>query len=330
MPKRISVALATYNGADYIKEQMGSTARQDLPPDELVVCDDSSSDDTIKIVRDFSEYSPFPVHFEQNGERLGIAGNFEKAISLCRGDLIFSADQDDVWFPSKLRTMRDVFDLDRSIGVAINDAIVANEDLSIRSHSVMSNMRRARGSEKEFIWGCCTAITREFRDLCIPFPTSGFETVGNHDDWFHFVGEVFGVRRIMDQPLQYYRRHGANSSDSEAYRRKVSGLQGVLYSYRLLKRYISDGSAHNRVLEERLRLIDLLLNRFKETPLHGDSSLAGEQLKRVEDKRAKLERRVAIGNIAGWRRFTGAVAFLISGGYRDFRGLKSFLTDVCK
>ena len=103
MPRsKISVAMATCEGGRHLEAQLQSIAAQQRLPDELVVCDDASSDDTIEIARRFAERAPFPVRIETTEIRLGITANFERAVSLCAADVILLADQDDVWLPEKI------------------------------------------------------------------------------------------------------------------------------------------------------------------------------------------------------------------------------------
>ncbi|MBW2422395.1 MAG: glycosyltransferase, partial [Deltaproteobacteria bacterium] len=102
---RISVAMATCEGAPYLDAQLESLRTQSRPPDELVLCDDHSADETPAIAEAFARRAPFSVRIERNPQRLGITANFEKAVSLCSGDLIFLADQDDVWKPTKIEAL---------------------------------------------------------------------------------------------------------------------------------------------------------------------------------------------------------------------------------
>src|SRR5688572_14133745 len=102
MTNKFSVAMCTYNGARYLKEQLDSFTVQTRLPDELIVCDDGSSDETCQIVSTFAASAPFTVRLEVNQQTLGSTQNFAKAIQLCRGDLIALCDQDDVWLPGKL------------------------------------------------------------------------------------------------------------------------------------------------------------------------------------------------------------------------------------
>jgi glycosyltransferase involved in cell wall biosynthesis len=101
MQKR-SVALCTFNGAEFLSKQLESIKQQTLPIHEMVVCDDGSSDETLAILERFSKQVPFSLHVHQNPKNLGSSKNFEKCISLCTGDLIFLCDQDDVWVPEKV------------------------------------------------------------------------------------------------------------------------------------------------------------------------------------------------------------------------------------
>ncbi|WP_395767510.1 glycosyltransferase family 2 protein [Aquirufa sp.] len=101
MQKR-SVALCTFNGAEFLSKQLESIKQQTLPIHEMVVCDDGSSDETLAILERFSKQVPFSVQVHQNPVNLGSSKNFEKCIKLCEGDLIFLCDQDDVWEPQKV------------------------------------------------------------------------------------------------------------------------------------------------------------------------------------------------------------------------------------
>ena len=106
MPKpekdRISVAMCTYNGERFLAQQLVSIAQQSRPPDELVVCDDGSTDRTVAMIREFAVSVRYPVRVFENEHNLGVAANFERAIRLCEGNLIALADQDDIWYPIRL------------------------------------------------------------------------------------------------------------------------------------------------------------------------------------------------------------------------------------
>jgi glycosyltransferase involved in cell wall biosynthesis len=84
----LSVALATFNGKDYLPEQLRSLAAQSRQPDELVICDDHSIDETLAIIRAFTPNAPFPVRLYVNEHNLGSTKSFEKAFQYCQCDII--------------------------------------------------------------------------------------------------------------------------------------------------------------------------------------------------------------------------------------------------
>src|SRR6266550_1879624 len=121
--------MCTYNGSLYLREQLDSIMRQTRLPDELVICDDCSVDETRQIIEDFASVAPFPVHLHVNEQNLGSTKNFEKAISLCEGDAIALADQDDVWNPFKLDRIETVLNSSPKVGLVFSDAEVVDEKL---------------------------------------------------------------------------------------------------------------------------------------------------------------------------------------------------------
>ena len=88
-PPKVSIALGTYNGAKFLPEQLESISAQAALPEELVVSDDCSTDETVAIIREFARRAPFPVKLNVNQKNLGSTGNFAEAIALCTGDAIF-------------------------------------------------------------------------------------------------------------------------------------------------------------------------------------------------------------------------------------------------
>ena len=102
MKKNISIAMTTYNGEKYLSKQLESISNQSLLPDELVICDDASTDATASIIKEYALNAPFVVRVYLNKENIGYTKNYEKVMSLTSGDLIFLCDQDDIWFPEKI------------------------------------------------------------------------------------------------------------------------------------------------------------------------------------------------------------------------------------
>ena len=105
----ISIAMATYNGERFLEEQLRTLSEQVRLPDEVVVCDDGSTDCTQEILAQFAKSAPFPVRLVINDRRLGWRENFLKAASICTSDYIAFCDQDDIWFPENRQPSADIW-----------------------------------------------------------------------------------------------------------------------------------------------------------------------------------------------------------------------------
>lgn len=106
----VSVALCTYNGEEYLEEQLDSLFAQTYPIDEIIVCDDCSTDSTLQILQKYTEKHPNIIQIVQNKKHLGTTKNYEKAINLCTKDLVFICDQDDIWLKDKVAKIVRVFE----------------------------------------------------------------------------------------------------------------------------------------------------------------------------------------------------------------------------
>lgn len=206
---KISIALATYNGADYIGAQLDSFIAQSRPPDELVITDDQSTDATAAIVREFAERAPFSVRFESNPQRLGAMLNFDRALGLCTGDLVLLSDQDDVWLPEKIETLACAATRHPDMGCIINDALLSDASLHSSGISKMEQIKAAGLPATAMVQGCCAAFRRDFLDCLLPIPPSQQA----HDNWLVQMADLLSQTVRLGKPLQYYRRHGGNISN---------------------------------------------------------------------------------------------------------------------
>lgn len=124
----ISVALCTYNGERYIEEQICSIINQTYKVDEIVVCDDGSTDKTVEIINNIITKHNAPINLNINEKTLRVCSNFEKAVSLCHGNIIFLSDQDDVWKPNKVETLVSWFAKHPDKSVVFTDAELIGEN----------------------------------------------------------------------------------------------------------------------------------------------------------------------------------------------------------
>ena len=239
---KLSVAMCTYNGEAFVGAQLASIAAQTRPPDELVVLDDGSSDATAEIVRSFAATAAFPVRFEVNERNLGSTGNFERAVSLCAGDLIALCDQDDVWLPEKLERMREAFGRSPRAGLVFSDAELVDEHLRPLGRRLWESvgfdeaarrlMSRGRALDVLLPGWSVTGATLAFRASFTPLVLDIPRDAGMiHDGWIALVvAAVSGVEMIR-QPLIKYRQHprqqiGAPRGRADAW--EGAGLRAAL------------------------------------------------------------------------------------------------------
>ena len=167
---KAGIVLATYNGAQFLPEQLQSFLTQERLPDELLVSDDASTDDTLAIVEGFARKAPFPVRVSVNPERLGFIQNFAKALALSDADVIFMSDQDDVWFPAKLATMLAAVEEHPDKLLFVCDAELVEEDLSPTGLTIFGQKNPDAGAERSSTYGCCFALRRETPGLRAAHP----------------------------------------------------------------------------------------------------------------------------------------------------------------
>ncbi|MGD0962234.1 MAG: glycosyltransferase [Methylomonas sp.] len=218
MNLKISVALASYNGAEYIREQLDSLNAQSYLPYELIITDDGSTDDTLETVNQFIKSALFKVSVIQNEERLGWKDNFLKAASLCSGDLIAFCDQDDLWLPNKLEIMSKEF-TNPNVMLATHTLTVCDsklkpiaiQDQGIKKTQLLPPLHKAHSP----YFGLTLLFRRsllEIGNLSERLPSLGQATSGcPHDQWLSFLGNVFGYTSDLNIPLVNYRQHGKNS-----------------------------------------------------------------------------------------------------------------------
>ena len=205
---RISVAMATFNGERYLPEMLASLATQTRPPDELVVRDDGSTDGTLAVVDDFATRAGFPVRVLPAGDRLGYAQNFVTVSRACTGDLLFFADQDDLWHADKLETVERAAPIGEAAAL-FHDFSMQAEDGSPLASSFFGVLAERGFGPSVALKGCTIAVTRAFIDTWDwPPPMSRV----SHDFWVALLSTAFGQRRILTDVLIDHRIHEANTS----------------------------------------------------------------------------------------------------------------------
>ncbi len=208
MREKVSVALASYNGEKYIGRQIESILRNLSAQDELVVSDDGSGDETLRIVESFRD----PRIKIVAGPGLGVKKNFENAIKNCTGKYIFLSDQDDVWMDGKVDAVLDVFE-ECDCPVVVHDSIVVDEEEQEIEGSFFDYRKSGPGFIKNFVKntyvGCCMAFDSELVKDILPIP----DDIEMHDQWIGLMGERKGKPAFITDRLILFKRHGDNTSD---------------------------------------------------------------------------------------------------------------------
>jgi len=315
--------MCTFNGARFLNAQLESIAAQDKPPDELVVCDDGSSDGCGDIVKTFARKINFPVRFVENEKNLGSTRNFEKAISLCQCAIVALADQDDVWYKHKLARLEKAFVDSSAIVAAFSDADLIDDSsrlLNLRlwdsfSFDLAKQRQFAKGDalavliKHPVVTGATMAFRREFFDRVSPIPANQV-----HDRWISFLLAASGRIESISERLMQYRRHE---------RQQVGPGPGPLpLSQRIVRAQSTSADLWFEEIKQFQQLYEILDERA------GNFSNAESAKKKLQGKVSHLGRRAHLPR-ARIARIPNVLGEAINGGYWLYSaGWKSIAKDL--
>lgn len=207
----ISVAMATYNGEKYIREQLESILKQLNEDDEIIISDDGSTDNTINIIKSFDD-KRIKIF---DGPRNGVKQNFANAIEKCNGKYIFLSDQDDIWMNNKVNIVLKNFEKENCRCI-VHDCIVFDSNNNDNIFDSFYKYRNSGSGIIKNIWkntyiGCCMAIDARMKNTILPIPNN----IEMHDQWIGLLCEKEGKSLFINDKLINYRRHGNNLSKFE-------------------------------------------------------------------------------------------------------------------
>jgi len=274
---KISIALSTYNGEMHLKEQLDSFLCQKLLPYEIVVCDDASTDSTVKILEAFARTAPFPIRIYQSEHNLGLIQNFSKAASLCTGDYVAFSDQDDIWLPDRLdASFHKMKEAEQEYGSDIpllvySDLILIDSEGRFLGPSFMKHKKMWHSDHDPLrrllihnnVAGNTSLCNKVLMQVSLPFP----EVVTNHDGWFALVAASIGKIFFLPEAQVLYRQHESNAVGARPIR-KVN------------IRYIRD--TLNRIIEE------FILTSIPKIEINGYLHHAKELQKRLNERSRKV------------------------------------------
>lgn len=323
---KVSVAMCTYNTQAFVAEQLESILKQTRPPDEIVVCDDRSTDETVKTLTELAAHSPIPVRIIENPKNLGANGNHEKAIRESTGDIIFPSDSDDYWFADRIATTLPLFEKNPATVLLYCDAVLTDRSLNSTGQTLFSKRRFlvdiALPTAQELGRGIqFNGPMMVFRSALKPF-LFPFSNQWVWDHWVAFLAYAMGEVGRIDRPLLYYRRHGENRGVDP----DLDG--GFWYRWQAAKKH---SDLKNYV--QRRRQWEHMIERLHQIR---DGELAPRSSARFDELLSECERcfqfayarEVQKGKPRLLRAPT-AFGHLIRGDYHSHaHGLKSFVQDV--
>ena len=322
----VSVAMATFNGAKHLPEQLESLVRQSYLPTDLVVSDDGSEDATVEILDAFSRVAPFRVRVLGDQSRLGVAGNFERALRACTGDLVFFSDQDDVWYGHKIERVSEVMSARPHVQLIVHDRLITDGSLASTGISTLTALHARGGSINDYVAGSSTAMRRSLVELALPFPDLASVA---HDAWMHMLARSLSSAYVLDEPLMFYRRHGGNASRSSVEPGRSKGRARALQSlaFRILASL--SGNARSRQLMQHQALNAELASRLRTPEAQAISADAREAAVEADRRAAAYGLRCAGHREAWYRRVRALERARRMGAYsKSARGLAAYGLDL--
>ncbi len=248
----ISIAMATYNGSRYLRDQLDSILSQTIQDFEIVICDDCSTDSTMSLLDKYSAKDS-RIHVYQNEHNLGFKENFSKAISLCNGDYIALSDQDDIWMEDHLEMLFNALNEHNAV-LACGDATIIDSngnEMGLTSSFIdgmdavpMNNIEKARHillCENSF-QGSSMLMRRSLAERAIPIPSA----IGFHDTWIAALACFFGGLTYIQAPVLRYRRHSHEVTKGKRRMSPIRKFVGI--------------SLFNHSLKDRKAIVDSILS----------------------------------------------------------------------
>jgi len=321
--QKISVAIAVYNGANYLRTQLDSILNQSRIPDELILVDDSSTDRSWEIIQEYQSQHSSRVVIERNERNIGYVGTFNIALSKSTGDLIFLSDQDDFWYSNKIEEVVEFSNSNPQYSVIQHDVDLVDESLVKSGFTFFGQIKSVNTSIESAVLGCGMVICKPFLQKCLPIPF-GFTA---HDIWINEFAEQFDLIGILPLALIAYRRHQANESGHVLFsQKKLSPIDFKLNYYVEIFKRDKKSSLERRLIDR--KLIQTRYVKFSKDPNFEFDSFLPKKLAEIQAEIDSLEIRSSIKKKRLFQKILGFSQLAISGGYKNSLGLKSYLRDL--
>ena len=204
--------MATYNGEKYVEEQLKSILSQTIRPDEIVICDDCSTDKTVKVIENTLDGYNVNYLIIKNKSNLGSTISFEKSIKALDTEIIFLSDQDDWWFSEKIQRYLDIFDSNEKIKLVFSNSEVTDSKLNCKKYSLWDTLDyngnmiiRQEIFKRNIFTGMCMAFKKELLSDQFTIPKYML-----HDEFVGWCGVIENAVFPLNEKLAKYRQHSNN------------------------------------------------------------------------------------------------------------------------
>lgn len=322
---RVSVVIATYNGDKYIQDQIYSILNQTIMPNELVISDDGSNDETISLLTNLLEpyKKRIKIKILRNNQRLGYTYNFENGIKRTEGEIVFLSDQDDYWFKNKIEKIIEIFKRYQEIECVLNNAILTDSDLNSFDLSTLEQIDSFGINRENYVLGSCSSFRGSFLKKLLPMPSG----IYGHEEWFVRISDIMEKKFIIDTPLQYYRRHNTNVSNAQVnHTKKFSNLEKIIW---YIKNLVSERSVRNIGWDNTVILHENLLSLVGNNIFNKkEESYLVRHYCNLSDKVKSIKARYEIRKTPLPNRLSHIIKGIFLGVYCSFGGFKGVIKDI--
>lgn len=260
MSVTISIIMTTYNGAQYLIEQLDSIRCQTLQASEVLIYDDGSQDNTVNMVRDYiDKYELSQIwYFQQNEKNLGYADNFHQGIVAATGDYIFFADQDDIWLIDRVEQMVDIIQKDNKIQLLATEfePFYCGENADngnktkVDTKTYTKQLEYIQSNQKNIFLqapGCAMVMRKSFIEKILPYWYSGFA----HDEYVWKLAWCLEGIAFLRQPTLKRRYHENNVSMNKmrTYEKRLKYVENLVSSYECMYEFLSSENK-NEILKK--------------------------------------------------------------------------------
>ncbi|MGV3459684.1 MAG: glycosyltransferase family 2 protein [Flavobacterium sp.] len=297
---KLSTALCTYNGEKFIRQQLDSILRQTLAVNEIIICDDVSTDSTPKILEEYRSRFPDIIKLHVNEHNLRSTKNFQKAVNLCTGDYIFCSDQDDIWLEDKAEKIIAIFNENPKLEGIFSDAALIDDNGEVFTKKSLwdsvnffeklypkpVDLFEIMTSKGNMVTGATFCFKKEVKDFIFPFPS--FKYI-YHDEWIALLLAARGTLGYTPEKLTHYRIHSAQQVGATAGDMAKSIADDALLTGRCEPKTFDDYKTLSRMHYRNYSKLNDLSTQYKSVAGIDFKAFAAKKLQKFRQAEQKMK-----------------------------------------